>query len=189
MMCSWQMRLIIDFFLIPWGRGFSARDGHVHLFFRSLQLNLLVSAPNCWTYCIISATCVSRRFSDASLRCGKSANVLILPMFLLVTNLSKSCINDRNLKRAAKEVTSWSQFFQRKNKRTEGQKLNGLKMNLRILILNSSKFKNRGLFNFRFLPLTSKKFWNLFSQWTMIFLVTETCPFADEEIRDSHRKT
>ena len=104
-------------------------------------------------------------------------------------NLSKSCINDRNLKRAAKEVTSWSQFFQRKNKRIEGQKLNGLKMNLRILILNSSKLKSRDLFNFRFLPLTSNKFWNLFSQWTMIFLVTETCPFAHEEIRDSHRKT
>ena len=49
-------------------------------------------------------------------------------------------------------------ILSKKNKRIEDQKLNGLKMNLRILTLNSSKFKNRGLFNFRFLPLTSKKF-------------------------------
>ena len=58
------------------------------------------------TYGVMSATCVSRGFSDTSLLCGKSINVLILPMFLLVTNLSKSCINDRKLKWAAKEVTS-----------------------------------------------------------------------------------
>ena len=189
MMCSWQMRLIIDFFFNSLRSGFLGQGWSCSSLLSFAAIESFGLCSKLLTYCIISATCVSRRFSDASLRCGKSANVLILPMFLLVTNLSKSCINDRNLKRAAKEVTSWSQFFQRKNKRIEGQKLNGLKMNLRILILNSSKFKNRGLFNFCFLPLTSKKFWNLFSQWTMIFLVTETCPFAHEEIRDSHRKT
>ena len=78
----------------------------------------------------MSATGLSRGFSDTSLRCGKSTNVRTLQMFLPLTNLSKSCINDHKLKWAAKEVTSRSQFPQRKNKRIEDQKLNGLKMNL-----------------------------------------------------------
>ena len=79
-------------------------------------------------------------------------------MFLPLTNLSKSCINDHKLKWAAKEVTSQSQFFQRKDKRIEDQKLNGLKRNLKILMLNTLKFTNSGLLNFHFLPLPSKKF-------------------------------
>ena len=106
----------------------------------------------------MSATGLSRGFSDTSLRCGKFTNAHLLQMFLPLTNLSKSCINDHKLKWAAKEVTSQSQFFQRKDERIENQKLNGLKRNLRILMLNTSKFTNRGLLNFHFLPLPSKKF-------------------------------
>ena len=122
------------------------------------------------TYCIMSATGLSRGFSDTSLRCGKSTNACILQMFLPLTNLYKSCINDHKLKWAAKEVTWWSQFSQRKNKRIEDQKLNGLKMNLRMLILNTSKFTNCGLFNFRFLPLTSKNFKTCFGNENLFFL-------------------
>ena len=146
--CSWQMRLIIDFFLIPYGRDFLAKDSHVHLFFHSLHLNLLVSPPNCWHI----ASCQPQACpGDSQIRHYGVGN---LQMHIY---LSKSCINDHKLKWAAKEVTSWSQFSQRKNKRTEDQNLNGLKKNLRMLILNTSKFTNRGLFNFCFLPLTSKK--------------------------------
>ena len=63
-------------------------------------------------------------------------------MIVTLNGLPKKLLHDHNsFKEKAKEL-----------------RVNELKMNLRILILNSSKFKNRGLFNFRFLPLTSKKF-------------------------------
>ena len=133
----------------------------------SIAIESLSLSSKLLTYCIMSATCLSRGFSDTSLQCGKSTNARILQIILLLTNLSKSCINDHKLKWAAKEVTSWSQFFQRKNKRIEDQKLNGLK---RILILNTSKFTNRGLFNFRFLPLTGKKFKTYFHNENWFFL-------------------
>ena len=133
----------------------------------SIAIEYLSLSSKLLTYCIMSATCLSRGFSDTSLQCGKSTNARILQIILLLTNLSKSCINDHKLKWAAKEVTSWSQFFQRKNKRIEDQKLNGLK---RILILNTSKFTNRGLFNFRFLPLTGKKFKTYFHNENWFFL-------------------
>ena len=133
----------------------------------SIAIESLSLSSKLLTYCIMSATCLSRGFSDTSLQCGKSTNARILQIILLLTNLSKSCINDHKLKWAAKEVTSWSQYFQRKNKRIEDQKLNGLK---RILILNTSKFTNRGLFNFRFLPLTGKKFKTYFHNENWFFL-------------------
>ena len=133
----------------------------------SIAIECLSLSSKLLTYCIISTKCLSRGFSDMSLRCGKSTNARIFQIILLLTNLSKSCINDHKLKWAAKEVTSWSQFFQRKNKRIEDQKLNGLK---RILILNTSKFTNRGLFNFRFLPLTGKKFKTYFHNENWFFL-------------------
>ena len=170
MRCSWQMRLIIDFFLIPWGRGFLARDGHIHLFFQSLYLHCD------WIFeSLLQIVDILHHVSHVSvpgilryvITVWKSTNARILQIILLLTNLSKSCINDHKLKWAAKEVTSWSQFFQRKNKRIEDQKLNGLK---RILILNTSKFTNRGLFNFRFLPLTGKKFKTYFHNENWFFL-------------------
>ena len=110
----------------------------------SIAIESLSLSSKLLTYCIMSTKCLSR--------------ARIFQIILLLTNLSKSCINDHKLKWAAKEVTSQSQFFQRKDKRIEDQKLNGLKRNLRILMLNTSKFTNRGLLNFHFLPLPSKKF-------------------------------
>ena len=136
----------------------------------SIAIESLSLSSKLLTYCIMSTKCLSRGFSDMSLRCGKSTNARIFQIILLLTNLSKSCINDHKLKWAAKEVTSQSQFFQRKDKRIEDQKLNGLKRNLRILMLNTSKFTNRGLLNFHFLPLPSKKFKTYFHNENWFFL-------------------
>ena len=157
MMCSWQMRLIIDFFFNSLRSGFLGQGWSCSSLLSFAALESFSLSPKLLTNCIMSATGLSRGFSDTSLRCGKSTNAHILQMFLPLTNSSKSCINDHKLKWAAKEVTSWSQFSQRKNKRTEDQKLNGLKKNLRMLILNTSKFTNRGL-QFQFLlPATNKQ--------------------------------
>ena len=171
--CSWQMRLIINYFFNSLRSGFLGQrwsySSLLSFVVSPLRLNLWVSPLNCWHI----ASCPPSACPRDSQICHygvKSTNARILQIILLLTNLSKSCINDHKLKWAAKEVTSQSQFFQRKDKRIEDQKLNGLKRNLRILILNTSKFTNRGLFNFHFLPLTSKKIKTYFQNENWFFL-------------------
>ena len=72
----------------------------------SIAIESLSLSSKLLTYCIMSATYLSRGFSDTSLQCGKSTNARIPQIILLLKNLSKSCINDHKLKWAAKEVTS-----------------------------------------------------------------------------------
>ena len=104
----------------------------------------------------MSATGLCWGFSDTSLRCVKSTNARILQMFLPLTNLSKSCINDHKLKWAAKEVISWSQFSQRKKQKNWGSKIKRIENELEDVDIKYFKIHKSRPFLFP-LPATNKQ--------------------------------
>ena len=81
-------------------------------------------------------------------------------------------------------------ILSKKKQKNWGSKIKRIENELEDIDIKFFKIQKSRSFQFP-LPTTNKQknILTLFSQWTMIFLVTETCPFAHEEIRDSHRKT
>ena len=81
-------------------------------------------------------------------------------------------------------------ILSKKKQKNWGSKIKRIENELEDIDIKFFKIQKSRSFQFP-LPATNKQknILTLFSQWTMIFLVTETCPFAHEEIRNSHRKT
>ena len=78
-------------------------------------------------------------------------------------------------------------ILSKKKQKNWGSKIKRIENELEDIDIKFLKIKKSRSFQFP-LPATNKQK-ILKPIFTMIFLVTETCPFAHEEIRDSHRKT